>query len=103
MGSQVIANWIEKWAKVHGVLVAEKPLADFVGYRWVFKLGEPFRWFATIEIGPAAILELAGYLLEERRASVCPPSIKCATMRCENERGCGVDPQPLLFREPAFS
>jgi hypothetical protein len=46
-----------------------KPLADFVGYRWKFKSGEPFRCFATIEIGPAAILELAGYSLEERRAS----------------------------------
>jgi len=60
-------TWLTSKAKQWGLLLVEKPRAHFVGYRWELRSDSPLRWVGTIELGPSAIMQLAGLPVEERR------------------------------------
>jgi hypothetical protein len=67
MEMELYTNWLASKAREWGFLLVEKPRAQFAGYRWELRSNSPLRWVGTIELGPSAIMQLAGLPVEERR------------------------------------
>jgi hypothetical protein len=67
MELELYTSWLASKAREWGLHLAEKPRALFVGYRWELRSDNPLQWVGTIELGPSAIMQLAGLPVEERR------------------------------------